>query len=244
MAEARIGTSGWHYHHWRGRFYPEDLTPSKWLSYFAQRFNTVEVNATFYREPRRSTIATWVEQTPDDFLFAIKIHRAITHYQRLENVEESLERFEVVAEAFGQKLGPVLIQLPPSLTFDRERDEEFFNRLRAKSKARRYALEARHKSWLTEEAYGLLRRYDIAWCIADSGGRYPTADQVTAAYIYLRFHGPGSLYASSYNDEALDDWARKIRRWRREQRDVYVYFNNDFEGYALQNAMRLMEMVG
>lgn len=244
MAEVRVGTSGWHYPHWRSRFYPEQLRPSDWLPYFAERFSTVEVNATFYREPRRSTLAAWVEQTPDDFLFAIKMHRAITHYQRLENVEESLQRFEEVAGAFGQKLGIVLIQLPPSLTFDRERDEAFFKRLRSKNKMRRYALEARHKSWLTEEAYELLRRYDVAWCIADSGGRYPTAEQVTAPYIYLRFHGPGPLYASSYSDEVLQQWAKKIRRWKREKCDVYVYFNNDFEGYAPLNARRLIELVG
>ncbi len=243
MVEVRIGTSGWHYSHWRQRFYPEKLKPSEWLPYFAHHFDTVEVNATFYREPRASTIAQWIEHTPDDFLFAVKMHRAITHYQRLENVEESLERFDAIARSFGEKLGVVLIQLPPSFALEVERVAAFFKQLRRRARKRRYALEARHKSWLSDAATEVLQRYDIAWCIADSGGRYPTAEFVTAPFVYLRFHGPGPLYASSYSDDVLREWAGKIRRWKRQKRDVFAYFNNDFEGYAIQNAQRLKEFV-
>ena len=244
MADILIGTSGWHQKHWRGLFYPGRMEPADRLPYFSKLFRTVEINSTFYEYPSARRIGLWLRKTPKAFVFAVKMHRFITHYQRLENVEESLDGYERVPAAFGKKLGIILIQLPADLKFNAVRAAAFFKLLRSKNSERRYAVEARHRSWLTNAAYQLLARYDIAWCIADSAGRFPMAEQVTTNYTNLRFHGPGPLLASSYPDDALHDWADKIRRWKKKELDVYVYFNKDYGGFAPRNAQRLMKLVG
>jgi uncharacterized protein YecE (DUF72 family) len=244
MSDLAIGTSGWNYGHWRGRFYPNDLPSSQWLSFYGRHFRTVEVNVTFYRTPRATTVRTWVAATPEDFVFSVKMNRRITHRHRLSDAAEALETFLAMLAGFGRKLGVVLIQLPPSLRFDRERAEDFFATLRRESPNVRYALEPRHRTWLHEDACALLRHYEIAFCQADSGGRYPTAEIVTAPFVYLRFHGPGALYASAYDEQQLRTVAEKIRAWRDAGLDVYAYFNNDFHGYAVENARKLIEFVG
>jgi len=244
MNRLAIGTSGWNYAHWRGGFYPEALPSSQWLEFYSRHFRTVELNVTFYRTPRETTVRKWADTTPEDFLFSVKMNRRITHRHRLSDAEEALDAFLAMLSGFGQKLGVVLIQLPPSFRFDRERVEHFFEALRRKSPHIRYALEPRHMTWLHEEAYAVLRHYEIAFCQADSGGRYPTAEVVTAPFVYLRFHGPGALYASAYTDEQLRAVAEKIRAWRDQGLDVYAYFNNDFHGYAVENARKLIEFVG
>ncbi|MCS6816721.1 MAG: DUF72 domain-containing protein [Blastocatellia bacterium] len=243
MSRLAIGTSGWNYAHWKSRFYPETLPTARWLEFYSRHFRTVEVNATFYRTPRPTTVRKWIEATPDDFVFSVKMNRRITHRRRLSDAEEALETFLAMLSEFGEKLGTVLIQLPPSVRFDREGVERFFKTLRHKSPRIRYALEPRHRTWLQEEAYALLRYYEIAFCQADSGGRYPTAEVVTAPFVYLRFHGPGALYASAYTDEQLRAVAEKICAWRDRDLDVYAYFNNDFDGYAIENARKLIEFV-
>ena len=243
MVDILISTSGWHYKHWWGLFYPGDLKPSDRLTYFSKRFKTVEINSTLYEYPSVGRIALWLRKTPEDFVFAVKMNRFITHYQRLENVEESLDGYERVPTALGKKLGIILIQLPASLKFDAVHATAFFKLLRSKNLDRRYALEARHSSWLTDEVYELLAKYNMAWSIADSGGRFPTAEQITASYTYLRFHGPGALVASSYSDDALRHWSDKICRWKEKKLDVYVYFNKDFGGFAPKNAQRLIELI-
>ncbi len=243
-----IGTSGWNYAHWKGLFYPPDLPPSRWLEFYSRRFRTVELNVTFYRTPKEETVRRWVSATPEDFVFSVKMNRRITHRHRLGDVETILDAFLKMLAGFGHKLGSVLIQLPPSLRFDPARAENFFDLLRQKSPHIRYALEPRHRTWFHEEVYALLRRYEIALCQADSGGRYPTADVVTAPFVYLRFHGPGALYASKYEDEALRAFSEKIRARcagdpERGPLETYAYFNNDFHGYAVQNAEKLIEFV-
>ncbi len=243
MSLFAIGTSGWNYAHWKGLFYPEDLPSSSWLEFYSRRFRTVELNVTFYRTPRATTVRQWIRVTPEDFIFSVKMNRRITHRRRLHNAEEALETFLEMLKGFGGKLGVVLIQLPPSMCFDVDRVESFLRMLRGKSPDVRYALEPRHGTWLQEDAYALLRRYDIALCHADSGGRYPKAEVVTAPFVYLRFHGPGALYASAYEDAHLRAVAEKMRRWHDEGLDVYAYFNNDVHGYAVENARRLRELV-
>jgi uncharacterized protein YecE (DUF72 family) len=244
MTGLAIGTSGWAYAHWRGCFYPDDLPPARWLEFYSRRFRTVEVNVTFYRMPRERTVRTWRDATPEDFIFSVKMNRRITHRHRLDDAEDALEAFLTMLSGFGRKLGVVLIQLPPSMRFDRDRAERFFERLRRKSPDVRYALEPRHRTWLQQEASDLLRQYAIAFCQADSGGRYPSVEAVTAPFVYLRFHGPGALYASAYDEEQLRAVAQKMRAWRDRGLDVYAYFNNDFHGYAIANARRLSELVG
>lgn len=243
MSRPAIGTSGWNYAHWKGCFYPEDLPSSQWLEFYSRHFRTVELNVTFYRTPQETTVRKWVNATPEDFVFSVKMNRRITHRHRLSGAEEALETFLAMLSGFGQRLGVVLMQLPPSLRFDRERAESFFEALRRKSPHIRYALEPRHQTWLQKDAYALLRHYEIAFCQADSGGRYPTAEVVTAPFVYLRFHGPGALYASAYTDGQLRAVAEKIRAWRDQGLDAYAYFNNDFHGYAVENARKLIEFV-
>jgi uncharacterized protein YecE (DUF72 family) len=243
MSRLAIGTSGWNYAHWRGIFYPEDLPASGWLEFYSRRFRTVELNVTFYRMPRATTVHRWVSATPEDFVFSVKMTRRITHRHRLHDAEEAVETFLAMLEGFGSKLGVVLIQLPPSLRFDADRVESFLRMLRDKSPDVRYALEPRHGTWLQDKAYAILRRHTIALCHADSGGRYPKAEVVTAPFVYLRFHGPGALYASAYEEAHLRAMAEKIRRWRDEGLDVYAYFNNDAHGYAVENARRLADLV-
>jgi len=240
VAELRIGTSGWSYRHWRGVLYPPGLPARRWIERYAQCFDSVEVNATFYRQPRASVIAHWLEVTPADFAFAVKMPRFITHLQRLDPTPEWVARFEATARAFGPKLGPVLVQLPPTLPFEPERVGRFLARLH---RDRRYALEARHPSWLRPLVFELLARHRVAWCIADSGGHWPRAEVVTSDFVYLRFHGPGGA-TPAYAPGALRDVALRIRRWRRRGLDVYAYFNNDAEGHAVRNAGVLAEMLG
>ena len=235
----RIGTSGWNYRHWRGLFYPDELRVRDWLPYYASAFDSVEVNTTFYGQPRESTVRAWVEATPPEFVFAVKMSRFLTHLKRLAPDDHSIDKFATLAGWFGARLGPVLVQLPPALAFEPARVARFFARL----PPHRYALEARHPSWLSREAMALLRAHGVAWCIADSSV-FRTADAVTAAFVYLRFHGPGKMCDSSYDDRQLGAWARRIARWRARGLEVFAYFNNDVHGYAVDDALRLRARAG
>lgn len=238
MAEwIRIGTSGWNYPHWQGIFYPSDCPRSRWLEWYAKHFDTVELNATFYRLPKPKTFENWKLRTPDNFLWALKASRYITHIKRLKEPEEPLERFYKASAPLQDKLGPILFQLPPGLPFDEDRFEHFCRTLRP---SHRYALEVRHPSWIDNRLFAILRRYSIAFCIADTAGRYPYHETVTADFVYIRLHGSRKLYASDYSEEELQSWARKIKGWGM---DTYLYFDNDFEGYAVKNARRIREIM-
>ncbi|MCE5306925.1 MAG: DUF72 domain-containing protein [Acidobacteriales bacterium] len=239
--ELRIGTSGWNYGDWSGAFYPEPLKNRDYLSYYAQNFGTVEVNYSFYHLPRPETYLNWAGQTPEGFVFAVKASRVITHINRLRNVEETWRKFLSNAEALGQKLGPVLLQFPPSFRVDLALLRDFLD-IAGQQKVR-LAFEFRHASWFRPAVAGLLRERGAALVIAQSS-RYPQAPlEATAPFVYLRFHGPERLFGSSYNDEQLRGWAARIREWLAAPLDVYVYFNNDFHGYALANARTLAALL-
>lgn len=241
--EFRVGTSGWTYGDWKGRFYPEDLKPAEYLAWYARRFDTTEINYSFYHLPLAKTFDKWAAETPDKFVFAVKVSRFITHIQRLENVRESWEKFLDRAAHLGRKLGPLLLQLPPSFRADPARLQAFLETSRELG-ARRLAFEFRHASWFVPDIAALLAGYDAAMVIAHSL-RYPCAPpEATASFVYLRFHGPKELFASRYSEAELEEWAGRIRAWRKQGRSVYAYFNNDMYGYAIENAEMLARLVG
>ncbi len=229
-----IGTSGWSYEHWKGIFYPEDLDRSEWLSFYSSSFDTVEVNSTFYRLPFENVVKGWKRKTPEDFKFAVKGWRMITHSKRLKNVEEDLQRFMQRLSGLEGKLAVILWQFPPSLKKDLPLLRDFLGLL---PKSVRHSVEFRHGSWLYSEVYQALSDFGIALCISHSK-RFEVPWIKTAPFAYVRLHGPEKLYASRYSKNQLEVIARRI-----EELDVetFVYFNNDFEGYAVENAHELMK---
>jgi uncharacterized protein YecE (DUF72 family) len=240
MATAYIGTSGWSYRHWGdGEFYPERMRTHEQLAFYARHFRTVELNVTFYRFCRPSTYQKWVNDTPEGFVFAVKMHREVTHRRRLRDVAEPTGDVLQAAATLGSKLGPVLFQLPPSLRADGKLLASTLSQL---PEGMRSAWEFRHQSWFHDATYELLEGHNAALCIADSS-RYPLVEQVTADYVYVRLHGHEKMYTSSYSDEELAQWAGKIGRWIEEGRDVYLYFDNDVEGAAPHNALALMRFL-
>ena len=241
MAEVRVGTSGWQYQHWRGRFYPKDVPTSRWLEHYVSCFDTVELNNSFYRQPSRQTFERWRARTPEDFRFAVKLNRFVTHFKRLNVSAQSVALSYDTMAGLGPKLAVVLVQLPPRMKFDAARLDGF---LRAVSRRRRrHAIEPRDASWLSDEALAHLRRRNVALVVVDTP-KWPTRDAVTADLVYLRFHGPEGLYASNYSDAQLRVWAERIRTWRKQGLDVFAYFNNDANAYAVHNALRLRDLVG
>ncbi|HEY8477176.1 MAG TPA: DUF72 domain-containing protein [Chloroflexota bacterium] len=233
----RIGTSGWNYPHWRERFYPPGLKPSEWLGFYARRFDTVEINYSFYRLPTREAFASWGRVVPEGFVFAVKGSRFITHVKRLRDPAPAVTRFFERAAALGAKLGPALWQLPPQFQRDPARLAAF---LQALPEAQRHAFEFRHASWFVDEVYALLRARGAALCIADRDGHH-TPLVHTASWTYVRFHS--GLAGGSYTEAQLQGWAERLRQWSEAGVQVYAYFNNDWEGYAPANAARLRELV-
>jgi uncharacterized protein YecE (DUF72 family) len=238
--KAYIGTSGWNYKSWRHSFYGD--TPQKqWLQFYAERFTAIEVNGTFYRLQEKSTFEKWRDQTPEGFSFAIKGHRYVTHNKKLLDVQEPVIRCRESASPLGTRLAAVVWQLPAFLKKDMQRLEEFVETLRHWENTR-HAIEFRHKSWFTHEVADCLRRDAIAVCMSDAPD-WPMWQEVTTDVVYIRLHGHTRKYASSYSKPALRKWAARIQRWLRENRDVHVYFDNDAEGAAPQNALTLIEML-
>ena len=242
MSDVRIGCSGWNYEHWRnGVFYPPRLPPAKWLDYYARFFDTVEVNATFYRLPRPSTVANWVAQTPPNFLLAVKMSRYLTHVRRLQGVDESIKRFyATIAPLVGTpKLGAVLWQFPQNF----HRNVERLLGALDEAPAGRHAFEFRHPSWFVPEVYALLRQHGAALVIGDTPERKFQPHELTAGWTFLRFHYGEGGRKGNYGERELAGWARRIARWRREG-DVYAYFNNDWGGFAVENGLWLKERLG
>jgi uncharacterized protein YecE (DUF72 family) len=237
--EVRIGTSGWHYKHWRGNFYPADLSSSHWLQFYVRHFNAVEINNSFYRLPKVEMLEGWREATPAEFCFATKVSRFITHNKKLKDPESALENFLPRVEALGPKLGPMLFQLPPSWKCNAERLEQLLALL---PRVHRYAFEFREQSWICTPVLDALHRHNAAFCIYELGG-FHSPIVLTADWTYVRLHGPGGKYQGSYSDEQLRAWAERIRHWRRHLRAVHLYFDNDQAGYAAKNALRLRELV-
>jgi uncharacterized protein YecE (DUF72 family) len=238
-----IGTSGWSYKHWQDIFYPNEIRPEKYLEFYTSRFECVELNSSFYNLPRVTTVSGWMRRTPGNFRFCPKISRLITHHLRLTNIVEPLRRFFDVFAAMREKMGPVLIQLPPGLTYDRAMILGFLGLLTRQYIDYRYAVEIRHRSWMNEEFVGLLSDYNISLVIADSGTRYPYTETITTDFVYLRFHGRNQLYASDYSEEVLKTYADKIAAWLRDGKEVWAFFNNDYHGYAVKNAFKLRELI-
>ncbi len=285
VKDVRIGISGWSYAGWRGQFYPSDLPRRRELEYASRKLDSIEINGSFYSLQRPTSYQRWHDETPAGFVFAVKGSRFISHMKKLKDVDTPLANFFASGVLrLGDKLGPILWQLPPGLRFDADRIAGFLERLprtttdaaklarrhderlagrswtRASSHRRiRYAFEVRHPSFLDADFVRLLRRHHAALVIADTAGRFPFAEEITADFVYIRLHGAEELYASGYTAEELDWWAERIRAWRdggepadarritddpppgRKGRNVYVYFDNDARGHAPFDAMRLAE---
>ena len=240
MAAVRVGCSGWSYAHWRRTVYPEDVPPRRWLEYYATLFDTVEINATFYRLPTRDTVAAWVERTPANFTFAVKASRFLTHVRRLTDVGRGVERFydRIAPLRDSPKMGPVLWQLPASFHRDDERLSAALSRL----PTGRHCLEFRHESWFAPDVYALLREHRAALVVGNHPERQFQAHKLTADWTYVRFHHGSRGRRGNYSDRELETWARRIATWRRRA-EVFAYFNNDWEGFAVRNGLALRERV-
>jgi uncharacterized protein YecE (DUF72 family) len=234
-----IGTSGWHYGHWRGPFYPDDLTPEQMLRFYSTQFEAVEVNSSFYRLPQRATLLVWKEATPDCFVFAFKASRYLTHMKKLTDAGDALAAMLERARVLGPKLGPVLFQLPPRWRVDVDRLRQFLAILPRDIRA---AFEFRDPSWFSDAVYESLRESAAGFCIYDLGGT--TSRQiVTSDLAYVRLHGPGGPYQGLYDTGTLSNWADSISAWNAEGRDVYCFFDNDEHGYATRNARELRALL-
>lgn len=241
MGRLFLGTSGYSYKHWKGIFYPSNLPQSRWLEFYCQHFDTVELNVTFYRLPARKTFEGWYEKTPTGFCFAAKGSRFITHVKRMKDCQQPLRMYQENAAGLGEKLAVILWQLPPNIHYNKERLAEFCRLLQGEYSEKRHVFEFRHDSWLQEECYDILISHGFALCIPLSP-EYPRVELMTAPFSYIRFHSGEVLGNSSYTDEELLQWATKIREWLKE-RDLYIYFNNDIFGYSIDNAKNLRNYI-
>ena len=241
MRPVRIGCSGWNYKHWRERVYPAGLPARRWLEHYASLFDTVEVNATFYRLPTRSAVASWVEQTPPGFLFTIKASRYLTHIRRLTDLGGGVATFYERIEPLvaSPKMGPVLWQLPGSF----RRDDERLAGALASLPPGRHCFEFRHESWFADEVYALLRQHGAALVVGDTPTRPFQTHELTADWTFVRFHYGRRGRDGNYSARELDEWAARISGWR-ERADVYAYFNNDWNAYAVKNARALAAKIG
>jgi uncharacterized protein YecE (DUF72 family) len=235
----RIGTSGWSYKHWKGPFYPGDIADSRMLPFYFQRLSTVEINSSFYHLPLRKTFENWRAVSPDDFVFAVKASRFITHNKKLVDSEEAVERFFDRASGLGEKIGPVLFQLPPGLKMDPERLRVFLQLLPTNE---RCSFEFRNRAWFHPEIYALLAEFGTAFCIYELSG-LTSPMEITAGFIYLRLHGPAEKYQGRYSTRQLHIWQERIECWARDSRDVFCYFDNDEAGFAALNALELQQLV-
>jgi uncharacterized protein YecE (DUF72 family) len=240
MAYLRIGCSGFLYDHWKGVFYPENLAKNHWFAYYCKHFSTVELNVTFYRLPERETFAKWHMATPEDFIFALKGSRFITHVKKLKDCAEPLEAFFSRASVLKEKLGVILWQLPPSFNLDLERFKEFLEVL--KPFHMRNTFEFRNKTWINKKIFNLMEKENAALCMADHPPFLSTLP-ATADFMYIRRHGKEGNHATSYCTELLKEDAKCIKAHLKKKEDVYLYFNNDAMGYAPKNALELVNII-
>jgi uncharacterized protein YecE (DUF72 family) len=235
----RIGTSGWEYRHWAGRFYPKDHPRDRWLEFYAERFDTVELNNSFYRLPEADTFAAWARRVPDGFVFAVKASRYITHVRRLNEASEPLERLWTRTRRLGDRLGPVLYQLPPRWRPNFERLAAFLDALPV---SRPQAIEIRDRRWYGPRLSAHLSDAGVALCLHDMEGSATRPDPV-GPFVYIRFHGSGARYGGRYTSQRLSAWAARITEWAASGLAVWTYFNNDIEGHAVRDADRLRQML-
>jgi uncharacterized protein YecE (DUF72 family) len=240
MPIIHIGTSGWHYKHWVGEFYPEKTKSEDMLRLYLETFKTVELNNSFYRLPEQKTFESWAGSVPDHFIFALKASRYITHIKKLKDGRQSFERLQERIEILKNKLGPILFQLPPGWNYNGERLNDFLEVL---PNNYQYAFEFRNHSWYNDEAYGLLGKKNAAFVIYELEG-HKSPLQLTSDFAYLRLHGPAGKYQGSYDDETLRKWLKKFGDWTENGiKEVYCYFDNDQKGYAAFNAKRMLELL-
>ena len=239
VSTIRVGCSGWVYKHWRGIFYPEGLPQKRWFERYAEEFDTVEINASFYRVPKPETFDGWREKAPEDFRYAVKVNRFITHLKKLVGVEEALADFISLARRLGPKLGPLLYQLPPSLHKDLPRLEAFLELL---PEDLEYVVEFRHSSWYDDDVFALLDRHGVGFVAHDLRGLL-SPRWASGRTAYVRFHGSGGRYSGRYSDEALLGWADWLVEQTRQGRSVSAYFNNDIHGHAIEDARTLKSMI-
>jgi uncharacterized protein YecE (DUF72 family) len=235
----RIGCSGWQYAHWRNDFYPAGLPTSRWFAHYAQTFDTVEINNSFYRWPEPEVFARWREQAPRRFVYAVKASRFLTHMKKLKDPEEPVFRTFENVRPLGPRLGPVLYQLPPRWPVNLERLEHF---LRTLPKGKLHTVEFREPSWYTDAVFDLLRRYRVALCLHDMHGS-ATGRLIVGPFIYVRFHFGSQKYGGRYDDSRLENWAEWLAERARDGLAVYGYFNNDVGGHAPRDAVRLREAI-
>jgi len=240
MPEYYIGTSGWHYEDWGGLFYPSDLPKSKWLEFYTRHFHTAELNNSFYRLPSEKAFVNWREASPEGFIFAVKVSRFITHIKRLKDVQEPLQNFLERADLLKDKLGPLLYQLPPKM---KRRDDRLESFLRILPGHYRHVFEFRHESWFDDGVFDILRKFNAGWCVFDMPD-FTSPVVATADFAYVRFHGSAGLYSSNYSNREISSWAKKISDLGKSLKAVYIYFNNDIAGYAINNARTLMRFIG
>jgi uncharacterized protein YecE (DUF72 family) len=238
-----IGTSGWSYKHWKEIFYPAKLKATEWIRFYAEHFAATEINGSFYKLPTVETVMDWMEKVPKHFLFCAKMSRFLTHMKKLNEPEEPLERFFGIFEPMTKRMGPVLLQLPAMLKFNYDKAEHLYRLLKTTYRKYEFVMEVRHDTWLEEQSLTLMAKYDIGLVISQSGEQFPYSEMITAKNIYIRFHGPKALYASSYPDTVLKQFARKFKKWKKEGHEIWVFFNNDIHGYAIGDAKRLMQFL-
>ena len=239
MAQAKIGVSGWQYPDFSERFYPDELDKNEQLAYYADHFPTVEINNTFYQLPDEETVKNWRKNVPDDFIFAVKGSRYITHMKNLLEPEETTPKFFDRISLFGDKCGPILFQLPPQWNVNIDRLSNFLDHLPGEY---RYTIELRNKTWLEEEVYALLRKHEVAFCIYEID--YEQSPLLTTTdFVYIRLHGPGRAYNDPYDLETLTRWADRIKSWLNSNMDVYCYFDNTHRGYAWDNGQTLLDLL-
>jgi len=244
-AKIYIGTSGWNYlHWWNGVFYPKEIKQNKWLEYYTNYFDTVEINSTFYRIPKEKTVENWKSRVPENFTFIVKASRIITHLRRLKGIEETLTNFLNICSGFKEKLGPVLFQTPPSLKISKEnllnvldiiKNHPTYNNLKI-------VFEFRNRTWFCNEIFDILQETNSSLCFSDMPD-FEIDEPVTSDFVYIRKHGAHDKYSSSYSDDELNTEAEKIKKWKKKDKDVYIFFNNDAYGYAVKNALKLIEFI-
>ena len=239
VSNIHVGCSGWVYKHWRGILYPEGLPQRRWFERYAEEFDTVEINASFYRVPLGSTFEGWRDKAPPDFRYAVKVNRFVTHMKKLLDCEEEVDRFISLARQLGDKLGPLLYQLPPSLHRNLERLDAFLGHLPGDLE---HVVEFRHKSWYDEEVLAALDKHHVGFVTHDMKGLVsPRWASGKAAYV--RFHGAGGKYWGRYSDDALLEWTDWVLEQASVGRSVWCYFNNDIHGHAIDDARTLKSMV-
>ncbi len=238
-AKTYIGTSGWNYNHWKAIFYPAGLKQKDWLEFYSERLESVEINNSFYHLPDIKTFKNWRDITPKNFIFSVKGSRYITHMKKLKAPKTSSRKLFTHVKHLKKKLGPVLFQLPPHWGFNKKRFQKFINAMPDKY---RYAFEFREESWWNDDVLNSLKEHNAAFCIYELAGTL-TPKEVTADFVYIRLHGPDGKYQGNYSKKQLSDWAGAITAWQKQDKDVYIYFDNDDSGYAVKNARELDEIM-